>query len=80
MYLAHLDSSAAPQPGDELFSAEMEGQACGMIVNAAPAPNGGFDVLATVQVSTRETQAVHWKSLRGAPLEFLPPPYPLPDA
>jgi len=79
MYLAHLDSSTAPMPGDELFSAEMEGQACGMIVNAAPAPGGGHDVLATVQVTTREAQAVLWKSLHGETLEFLPLPYPLPD-
>jgi folate-binding protein YgfZ len=80
MYLAHLDSNAAPQPGDELFSADMEGQASGMIVNAAPAPDGGHDVLATMQISSRETQAVHWKSLQGETLEFLPLPYPLPDA
>ncbi|MEO6975697.1 MAG: folate-binding protein YgfZ [Gallionella sp.] len=80
MYLAHLDGSDTPQAGDELFSAEMEGQACGMIVNAAPAPGGGHDVLATVQVSTRETQAVHWKTLHGGTLEFLPLPYPLPGA
>lgn len=80
MYLAHLDSSDNPQPGDELFSADMEGQASGMIVNAAPAPDGGFDVLATVQISSRETQAVHWKSLQGEALEFLSLPYPLPDA
>lgn len=79
MYLAHLNGSDTPQAGDELFSAEMEGQACGMIVNAAPAPGGGYDVLATVQVTTRETQAVHWKSLHGGTLEFLPLPYPLPD-
>jgi len=78
MYLAHLIGSDTPQAGDELFSAEMEGQACGMIVNAAPAPGGGYDVLATVQVTTRETQAVHWKSLHGGILEFLPLPYPLP--
>lgn len=80
MYLAHLDGGDSPQAGDELFSAEMEGQSCGMIVNAAPAPGGGYDVLATVQVSTREAQAVHWKSLQGGTLEFMPLPYPLPDA
>jgi folate-binding protein YgfZ len=89
MYLAHLNSSDIPQAGDELFSADdekqlsrhrMEGQACGMIVNAAPAPSGGYDVLATVQIASRETQAVHWKSLQGEELQFLPLPYSLPNA
>jgi hypothetical protein len=80
MYLAHLDSSDVPQAGDELYSADMEGQASGMIVNAAPAPGGGYDVLASVQTSSQQTQTVHWKSLQGAALQFLPLPYPLPDA
>ncbi len=79
-YLAHLNSSDTPQAGDELFSADMEGQASGMIVNAAPAPSGGYDVLATVQIASRETQAVHWKSLQGEALQFLPLPYPLPGS
>ncbi len=39
MYLAHVANNV--QAGDELFSAEMEGQSCGMVVNAAPAPGGG---------------------------------------
>ena len=77
MYLAHLESSDAPQAGDELCCANEEEQACGMIVNAAPAPGGGYDVLATVQISSRETQTVHWKSLQGEALQFLPLPYSL---
>ena len=85
MYPAHLDYPAhpdigdAPQAGDELFSADMEGQSCGMIVNAASAPGSGYDVLASVQLSSHEKHTVHWKSLQGAALRFLPPPYPLPD-
>jgi tRNA-modifying protein YgfZ len=80
MFLAHIDSSDTPQAGDELYSADMEGQASGMIVNAAPAPGGGYDVLASIQTSSREAHSVHWKSLQGAELQFLPLPYPLPDA
>ena len=79
MYLVHIDSSVAPQPGDELFSAEMEGQASGMIANVSPAPGGGYDMLAVMQTSSRESQTVHWKSLQGEVLQFLPPPYPLPE-
>jgi len=77
MYLAHIDCSETPQPGDELFSADMEGQASGMIANASPAPGGGYDVLAVVQSSSREAQTVRWKSLQGEALQFLPLPYPL---
>ena len=79
MYLVHLDSSEAPQPGDELFSADIEGQASGMIANVSPAPGGGYDMLAVVQTSSRESQTVHWKSTQGGALQFLPPPYPLPQ-
>lgn len=76
MYLAHVESVALP--GDELFSAEMEGQACGMIANAAPAPGGGYDVLAVVQIASRDTHAVHLGSLQGPALIFESLPYPLP--
>jgi len=77
MYLAHVESGAAPQAGDELYSAEMEGQPSGMVVNAAAAPGGGYDLLAVVQISSRETQTVHIQSLQGKALDFMPLPYPI---
>jgi folate-binding protein YgfZ len=77
MYLAHVDG-VAPQPGDELFSADMEGQSSGMIVNAAAAPGGGFDVLAVVQIASHDAHPIHLDSLAGARLQFLPLPYPVP--
>lgn len=78
MYLAHMEGDTIPQAGDELYSADMAGQASGMIANAAAAPSGGYDVLAVVQTASRETQTLHWKSLQGAELKFLPLPYSLP--
>lgn len=77
MYLAHIAENTMPQAGDELYSADMEGQASGMVVNATPAPEGGCDLLAVVQISSRETQPVHLQSLQGAALQFLPLPYAL---
>lgn len=79
MYLAHLDTEETPKPGDELFSADMQDQPSGMIVNAARSPNGGCDVLAVVQITSRDTQTVHLKSASSEPLQFLPLPYPLPQ-
>lgn len=80
MYLAHIETDSAPDAGDELFSAEMAGQASGKVINASPAPGGGFDLLAVLQISSRETQGVHLQSLQGAALNFLPLPYSLPTS
>lgn len=80
MYLAHVVSDSAPAAGDELFSAEMAGQASGKVINASPAPGGGFDLLAVLQISSQETQSVHLQSLQGAALNFLPLPYSLPSS
>ena len=66
MYQAHINSVVLA--GDELFSTDMAGQASGMVVNAAPAPDGGFDLLAVIQISSRETETI--KSATGAVLQF----------
>ncbi|BCK87321.1 tRNA-modifying protein YgfZ [Sideroxyarcus emersonii] len=78
MYLAHAESGQAPQAGDELFSMEMEGQSCGMVVNAQPAPGGGYDLLAVIQIASHDAFPVHLGALTGARLQFQPLPYPLP--
>lgn len=78
MYLAHIDSDAAPQAGDELFSMEMEGQSCGVVANSAAAPDGGYDMLAVVQIASHDAFPVHLGALTGARLQFQPLPYPIP--
>ncbi|MDQ3196802.1 MAG: folate-binding protein YgfZ [Pseudomonadota bacterium] len=78
MYRAHVVSDAVPAPGDKVFSAENNDQPGGMIVNAAPAPDGGFDVLAAIQTSSAESGAIHLGSPSGAPLSLLDLPYSLP--
>lgn len=77
MFLAHVDAEAAP--GDHLYSTDMSGQATGTVVNAAPAPAGGFDVLAVAQVESANTQTLHLKSADGAALTLKPLPYALPE-
>lgn len=78
MYLAHIAvnaSDTAIQAGDELFGEATADQACGKLVNVAPAPGGGFDVLAVIQVSSLEAGVVYWQSVNGPQLEILPLPY-----
>lgn len=74
MYLAHLESGE-PRPGDKLYSADLGDQASGMIVNAAPAPESGFDALAAIQIASAKGGALHWKSPDGPELKLLPLPY-----
>ena len=77
MYLAHIAADEKPRAGDELFSADMEGQATGMLVNVANAPTGGYDVLAVVQITSHATHSVHLGKLQGTQLAFDILPYPL---
>ena len=77
MFLAHVDAEAAP--GDSLFSADFDGQATGTVVNAAPAPEGGFDVLAVLLVESAHTQTLHLHALTGPVLHLKPLPYALPE-
>ena len=77
MFLAHVEAPAAP--ADNLYSADIEGQATGTVVNAAPAPTGGFDVLAVAQVESANTQTLHLKAADGAELRLKPLPYALPE-
>lgn len=78
-YLAHVDSETAPQPNDALYSDDYAGQSSGSILNAAPAPAGGYDVLATLHCSSvNDARVVHWNSPQGAVLDFQTLPYPFP--
>lgn len=75
MFLANIAAGTAPQPGDKLYSADMGEQASGMIVNATPSPEGGYDALAVIQLNSVNAGAIHWKSSDGLALKFLQLPY-----
>ena len=77
MVLAHLDAAARPNAGDSLFSSDVEGQASGMVVNAQPAPDGGYDLLAVVQTSSIAQGALRAGSAEGPVLSIQPLPYVL---
>lgn len=77
MYLANIAARETPQAGDKLFSADMGVQASGVIVNAAPSPEGGFDVLAAIRIESAKQGDVHWQSLTGPGLKFGELPYQL---
>ena len=77
MYLANIVGSDAPQAGDKLYSPSLGEQAVGQIVNAAPSPDGGHDVLAIMQISSASGDDVHYKAPAGPRLQFHELPYKL---
>lgn len=81
MFLAHvaLEGLDVPAPGTELFSDADPAQPCGMIVNAAGAPDGGSHVLAELKLDTVES-TVRVGTPDGAMLTLVTQPYELPAA
>jgi folate-binding protein YgfZ len=67
--------AAAAAPGNDLYAADLPGQASGTVVNAAPAPEGGTEVLAVVQISSLESASpIRLGAADGPQLELLPLP------
>ncbi|MDN7671763.1 folate-binding protein [Burkholderia oklahomensis] len=76
--LAHVAVGAdAAHAGVELYHSDDPGQPCGMIVNAAAAPEGGVDALVEIKLAALESGSVHLASASGPTLAFLPLPYAL---
>jgi hypothetical protein len=78
-YLAHVDT-APPAPGEKLYSAAFGEQACGLVLNAAAAPDGGSDLVMALQIAAAQSGDVRIGSPLGARLDLLPLPYSLPGA
>ncbi len=75
---AYLAASQAPvQAGDELFTEKDPTQPCGVVVQAADAPNGGFEAIVSMQISAFELGRVHAGEPHGPSLTLSAPPYPL---
>lgn len=78
MYAWHADV-AAVAPGTRLYSVAFGDQACGTVVNAAPAPGGGTDCLAVVQTAAVDARDVHLDAPDGPALAPLDLPYAIPE-
>jgi folate-binding protein YgfZ len=74
-YLAHSKMSIAV--GDELFVPDDASQPCGLVVQVASAPGGGFDAIVSMQISAFEAGGVRVRQADGALLALSAAPYPL---
>jgi tRNA-modifying protein YgfZ len=68
--------SAGPlSPGDSVYSIAFGEQSAGLVANAAPAPEGGYEALVVAQLEAIAQKSLHHGSLAGPALEILPLPY-----
>jgi hypothetical protein len=75
-YRAHVQGNC-PRPGTDLFSPDLPDQSCGKVIEAAPSPAGGCEMLASMLMSSAETGDVRLGSADGPRLEFRSLPYAL---
>jgi len=76
MYLAHIQTEQRPAEGDTLFAASSKsGQGTGRIVNVSTSPDGGFDVLAVIEINSVESDSIHLVDASGPELHIKELPY-----
>jgi hypothetical protein len=71
-------ASPSPPSGTRVYSAAFGGQACGVVVNAAPDVGGGAVLLAAAQTDAVDTDDLRLAAPEGPRLVRLPLPYALP--
>lgn len=71
-----VHAQAEVQAGTEVFAASDAEQAAGTVVQAAPAPQGGWEAIISMQISAAP-EALAAGSATGTPLTILPLPYTL---
>ena len=74
-FIVHADAPLAAS--QEVFSAADPDQPCGLVVQAAPSPTGGFDAIASLQISAAASPGLHAGSPDGPELTLKPLPYTL---
>src|SRR5690348_5336123 len=67
MALAHV-AGDAPAAGQKVYSRAFGDQAAGEVVSAAPAPEGGADLLVVAQIESLRDGDLHLDSPEGAPV------------
>jgi folate-binding protein YgfZ len=72
-YLVQADTELAA--GQEVFQADEPDQPAGVVAQAAPAPQGGWEAIVSLQVAAAQAGALRAGSSAGAALHILPLPY-----
>lgn len=77
MYRAHCNTTTLPGSGENLYSSSSD-DSVGKVVQAQPAPQGGIELLAVLQIAQVEQHPIHLENKEGPQLEFMDLPYDVP--
>jgi hypothetical protein len=80
MFRAHVDDTLPPQPGTPVFAPDLPGQSTGTVLDAQPSPEGGYDLLAVVHLSSKESGELRLANSAGPRLKLMNMPYLLEPA
>jgi tRNA-modifying protein YgfZ len=72
-FIVHADDELAA--GQEVFRAADPEQPSGLVAQAAPSPEGGWDAIVSLQLSAAEAGDLHAGTAAGPALKLLPLPY-----
>jgi folate-binding protein YgfZ len=72
-FIVHAEAELAA--GQEVFQAGDPEQPAGLIAEAAPSPQGGWDAIASLQLAAAEAGDLHAQRADGPALQLLPLPY-----
>ena len=72
-----VHTEGALSPGQELFASTDAEQPVGLVVQAAKAPQGGWDAIVCLQLAAMQPGSLHVGSSTGSAIVVLPLPYPL---
>jgi tRNA-modifying protein YgfZ len=72
-FIAHADGELAA--GQEVFQAADPEQPAGLVAQAAPSPEGGWDAIVSLQLAAAEAGGLHAGTAAGPALQLLPLPY-----
>lgn len=77
-FVAHVArADVAPEAGQEVFHSSDAEQPAGTVAQAAPAPGGGWDVIASLQLSATSGGTLTLQGPSGPAMTLAPLPYPL---
>lgn len=65
MFRAHVEANEQPLPGTPVFAPDLPGQSTGSVVDAQASPQGGYDLLAVVHLTSHDSGELHLAASNG---------------